>query len=311
MPLHKSLAVLALIGACAACFADDDPKALPALMVTPTGNSVVYNVLGGFPQVGVQTTPAIGWAPNKLGGLVSQDLTIDVTPGTPGDPLDFMKRRFGALQPHPQTCDFVMYRPEFDGTALSMQGQGWQLRTVTIPALDGASKDPAYLTIQLTGGGVSSNGDVPFKMAGINRIKQKAWLPSNFRLSIGGADTSRTGRIDAITIKQSLVDVDGDGTPDVVFTASTLGFVLPAADCGPFLQDLKLSGSGGGGAGGFLGIGDLALTDRNGAPLSEFLLGGLHTISVDPFPDPSSEYTTDSKANECYLKVQIGYVDFK
>ena len=76
------------------------------------------------------------------------------------------------------------------------------ITSVTIPALDGSSKDPAAFTVQITaeevvtkkpsGGTVMAPG-----------VKQKLWLPSNFRLAIDGLETKRVSRIDAFTVTRT------------------------------------------------------------------------------------------------------------
>ena len=78
---------------------------------------------------------------------------------------------------------------------------------VTVPKLDGSSKDPGALTVKITpyisalkkGGGETVKA--PASKA------QKLWLPSNFRLEIGGLECKRVAKIDAFTIKQSLEDI--------------------------------------------------------------------------------------------------------
>ena len=77
-----------------------------------------------------------------------------------------------------------------------------QITSVTIPALDGASKDPAALTVQIAAEEVltkkPSEGTV--KAPG---VKQKLWLPSNFRLAIDGLETERVSRIESFTVTRA------------------------------------------------------------------------------------------------------------
>jgi len=84
---------------------------------------------------------------------------------------------------------------------------------VGFPALDAASKDPCKMSVKFSpeitrqtvsmGGGASIVG----KYAS-DSVKQKKWLPSNFRLSIDGLDEacSRVNKIEALTIKQKVID---------------------------------------------------------------------------------------------------------
>jgi tail tube protein gp19 len=77
----------------------------------------------------------------------------------------------------------------------------------TFPALDGSSKDAAFMKIKiqpervvtkaLKGGGA--------KIAGTITKKQKLWTPSSFRLNIDGIDEMKfTNKLDSFTIKQGI-----------------------------------------------------------------------------------------------------------
>jgi hypothetical protein len=81
----------------------------------------------------------------------------------------------------------------------------------TIPACDASAKEPAYMTLKFAPDftrTVKASGKVPS-----NDTKgQKLWLPSNFRLEIDGLDCTRVTKVDAFTVKQSIVeDAVGEG----------------------------------------------------------------------------------------------------
>jgi len=76
---------------------------------------------------------------------------------------------------------------------------------VQIPAMDGASKDQAYMTVKFQAETaehklVSSGPKVTAKSPG----SQTMWLPSNFKLEIDGLDVQRVGKIDSFTLKQNV-----------------------------------------------------------------------------------------------------------
>jgi hypothetical protein len=75
---------------------------------------------------------------------------------------------------------------------------------LTIPACDGSAKDPAYMTIKLSPELTRPRKGSSVRGAFGNTV-QKMWLPANFRLKIDGLDTSRVNKIDAFTIKQTVV----------------------------------------------------------------------------------------------------------
>jgi phage tail-like protein len=77
---------------------------------------------------------------------------------------------------------------------------------ISFPALDAASKDPAYITIKIspeTTRRAKPTGQ-PLPLLG---AKHKQWLPANFRLRIDGLEqsTSRVNKIEALTVKQKVV----------------------------------------------------------------------------------------------------------
>src|SRR6266496_3467281 len=85
------------------------------------------------------------------------------------------------------------------------------LTETTIPTCDGSAKAPAYLTLKIapeytryakaSAKSTSESGKTP----------QKMWLPSNFRLEIDGLDCSKVSKIDAFTVKVTIVqDEIGD-----------------------------------------------------------------------------------------------------
>jgi len=74
-----------------------------------------------------------------------------------------------------------------------------------IPACDGSSKDPGYLSLSFA---PEQTQDV--KASGTLSVgkQQKLWLPSNFKLEIDGLDCSKVNKIDAFTVKQAVVAGD-------------------------------------------------------------------------------------------------------
>jgi hypothetical protein len=78
---------------------------------------------------------------------------------------------------------------------------------VGIPACDGSSKEPAYLTIKFAPEYTrtrKASGKVQSPLS----TNQKMWLPSNFRLEIDGLDCTKVNKVDAFTIKQTVATDD-------------------------------------------------------------------------------------------------------
>jgi hypothetical protein len=84
------------------------------------------------------------------------------------------------------------------------------LTETTIPAMDGASKEPSYLTLkfapEVIRSGKPSGKAADFGEYGKN--EQKVWLPSNFKLQIDGLDCSKVNRIEPFTVKQAVTADD-------------------------------------------------------------------------------------------------------
>ena len=94
---------------------------------------------------------------------------------------------------------------------------------VTIPALDGSSKEPAYLTVkcapEYTRTGKASGGVTP-----IAKADQRVWLPSNFRVTIDGLDCTKVSAVESFTVKQSVVRDDIGDARDFQKVAGRLEF---------------------------------------------------------------------------------------
>lgn len=169
-----------------------------------------------------------GWLHTAEGGHATSD-TVAQKPGPAG-----MQRNPGAVARYEDitlTCGMGMSRAfyewikatlekshmrkdgaihscDYDGNVKSTLDFFHGLITeVGFPALDASSKDEARMTIKISpestrmtkGSGKLSGGGPP-------NAAQKRWLPANFRLQIPGLDCSHVNRIEALTIKQKVIE---------------------------------------------------------------------------------------------------------
>jgi phage tail-like protein len=74
-----------------------------------------------------------------------------------------------------------------------------------MPALDAASKDAAKMTVKFSPEYTRFKAGDGSKVQG-GAVTQKRWHASNFRLTIDGLDTSRVNKIEALVIKQKVID---------------------------------------------------------------------------------------------------------
>ena len=74
----------------------------------------------------------------------------------------------------------------------------------TIPACDGDSKEPAYMTVKFAPEytrHTKASGKVELDNLGSD---QRRWIPSDFKLEIDGLDCTRVKKVDSFSIKQKL-----------------------------------------------------------------------------------------------------------
>ena len=110
---------------------------------------------------------------------------------------------------------------------LTIEFKNALITEVGFPALDARSKGDARLFVRFQPDQRTANPSPgPINAPA---FKQKAWLASNFRISIDGLEKpcSRVNKVEALTIKQKIVN--GQLERD----ASDLCFTLPAADSDP------------------------------------------------------------------------------
>lgn len=76
----------------------------------------------------------------------------------------------------------------------------------TMPALDAGSKDAALMTIKFKPEKARKEKGKGTKITmPTSAAAQKKWLPSNFKLEIGGFDCTRVSKIEALTVKQKII----------------------------------------------------------------------------------------------------------
>jgi hypothetical protein len=96
---------------------------------------------------------------------------------------------------------------------------------ITIPALDGSSKDTSFFTIKFAPEEISYQAGDDADIKGVANTKQKTWLTSNFRLRLGDLPCGRVSKIDSFTIKQHIRQ-DAVGSQRIS-TKEPTGFEIP------------------------------------------------------------------------------------
>jgi len=97
------------------------------------------------------------------------------------------------------------------------------LAEVTVPALDAASKDAAYLTIKLAPEYIRSKAGSGAAVKA-PPAKQKTWQAQNFKLEIDNLDCTKVNKINAFTVKQQAVQDEIGELRDYAKQATRLEF---------------------------------------------------------------------------------------
>ncbi|HEU0029595.1 MAG TPA: phage tail protein [Kofleriaceae bacterium] len=109
------------------------------------------------------------------------------------------RKQFGRRNGQITHANFDLYRTfehEFFDALIS---------ETTFPALDGSSKDAAFMKIKIQPERVLSRKSSGGRVQGNMGTKQKLWTPSSFRLTIDGLDEMKfTNKIESFTIKQGI-----------------------------------------------------------------------------------------------------------
>jgi phage tail-like protein len=94
---------------------------------------------------------------------------------------------------------------------------------VTFPALDGSSKDAAYLAVKLSPE-YTREAKASGKVTPEKTPAQKQFVASSFRLELDGVDCTKVSKIDSFTVKQSVVADDIGDARDMQKEPGTLEF---------------------------------------------------------------------------------------
>jgi hypothetical protein len=191
---------------------------------------------GGHRELAVGLDP-VGpdlYTRKHIGGVKYEDFTMQIGSGMGKPMYQWIKASFdkgyvtknGAF-----TAGDFNYKEKSRRAASSMF-----ITEVTIPALDGASKEGCYVAVSVSPTTLTT---VPPSGQPAQGAKQKAWLPSNFVFECGGVDTSRVAKIDSFTWKCSIA-ADGSQVMDV----SDIGVTFPKASAASWQEWFRSLASG-------------------------------------------------------------------
>ncbi len=181
------------------------------------------------------------------------------------------------------------------------------LTEIGFPACDASSKDPAYMTLKFapeTTRNIKGSGKIENPVD----VRQKMWIPANFRLSIEGLDedSRRVSKIEAFTVKQSTAtDEVGDARDyqrepgKIDFPDLKISFPVGGAPGFQEWAEANISVQGGNGKDTPKELKRSGLLEyydgRTGRPLFSVSLHGVGIYKYVPISGPSGDSTADSE----------------
>jgi phage tail-like protein len=125
---------------------------------------------------------------------------------------------------------------------------GALIREVTFPTLDGAAKEPAYITVKFAVESIKEEASGNNQYPGEQNHKdewerQRMWLPSMFTFKIDGIsqDPAETCKIESFSVKQEIIEnpigkfLENQKEPGRV-DFPTLGVTILQRDAGPWMK---------------------------------------------------------------------------
>ena len=191
------------------------------------GGGFVQSVAGGNITADVvDEQPASSFVPKHLGMPKFEEFVVKAGSGMSAEFYDWIHDAWNG------TVDLksgAVLKADFNGNILNRRefSSGF-ITKVTMPALDGASKDAASMLVRFLGVNykdVNAGGKTPSALG-----TQKQWTAANFTLGINGIDTSKVNHIDAFTVDQGITDASREVDPNDV--AVSVGAITPAFTLG-------------------------------------------------------------------------------
>jgi hypothetical protein len=208
-----------------------------ALELGGINNGLIKSIEGGGLKVDVTTYQQGGsyerW--RQIGKPKFEDIKLSIGMSTSAPYYEWVSAFFGGNQ---DRRDGAILAADFYYKERARREFKFGLiREVTIPGLDASSKDALYMSIALAVESIDykpglNGGDL--SMGGAQQAA-KYWKASDFKFNLAGFNTKTVNKIEAITIKQNIIEYHGGGTRGPSKTPSQMDFpnisiTLPETD---------------------------------------------------------------------------------
>lgn len=136
-------------------------------------------------------------------GIIYEPITFEVGMGMSAGFYEWIRAAFDMGY---VTKSGEIHACDFDYKSMSVREfLAAHISEVTIPALDGSSKEPAYMTVKIDPERIRYRKGDGSPIQGKIVPAAKKWLCSNFRFTLGNLPCSRVAKIDSFTWKQEVI----------------------------------------------------------------------------------------------------------
>jgi hypothetical protein len=177
-----------------------------------------------------------------LATIKHEALDIEVSMGMGTELWQWIKASFdkGFVQ---KNCELTACDFDYKAKAVRIFQDAY-IQEVTIPALDGSSKDAGYFTIKIDPYMIRYEKGDDSVIAGEENVNSKKWLCSNFKVAIDGLPCDRIAKVDSIKWTQKVVndEVGAFREPTkhaAALEVSNLKFTISMADYWPWYEWFK------------------------------------------------------------------------
>jgi hypothetical protein len=171
---------------------------------TPAGTPSGVGGGRAISDVVVEKLGADGITHKHLAGIKYEDFELQVSPGMSKGFYQWIQSTIGGKV---QSMDGSLVGiTATGGVGGSVDFTNALITEVGLPALDASSKEAAKMRLKFAPEFTRGSKGGSAQGSAIKSTLQKGWSASSFRLTIAGLDATKVNKIEAITIKQKLVD---------------------------------------------------------------------------------------------------------
>lgn len=185
-----------------------------ALQIEGSGEPGLINNFSGGTVKGEVTTSELrsGDIRKHITNILFEPITIEVGFGQPKGFYDWLQLSFEQDLATRYGKAYIC-NSQLESTA-ELEFRDAYISEVTIPAMDGSSKDSAYIKVKIDPEQILYPRNSRTMIRSGRDSLTKNWIGSNFRLELGNLPCSKVAKIDSFTWKKSVINEDGGSYRD-------------------------------------------------------------------------------------------------